>query len=871
MSMIRWWSRVWRNLAHRGRVEEDLDAELRAYVDLLADQKIRLGMSPEEAQRAARAEAAGVEQAKEAVRDVWAGALLESLVRDFRLGARVLSRNPGFTAAALLMLAVGIGANTAVFSVLNALVLRELPYSEPERIVALYEKRPREGALRTAVSAPDFLDWRAQSTSFEKLAAIAHADVTWQAEGGAERIPAAIVSPEFFDVYGVRMAAGSDFPKQSGGPLAVVLTHGFWQRRFGADRSVIGRPISIAGSMMEIAGVLPAGFEYPIKDVELFVPLIWRSPENLDRASHEYIVAGRLKRGVTLGAAQVEMDGIASRLESQYPVNKGHGANVVPLADVLLEPIKRPLFALQAAAALVLLIACGNLASLLLARMLARDREMSIRVAAGAGRGHLMRQLLCEGALLALAGGALGAGVAMITLPLLRLLIPPDTHVVGLERVGIDAPVLLATLLLSLLCALALGLAPAWRGLGISWKEGLSGGHRRRQVRSLLIASQIAIAAVLLTGTVMLLRSFISKRSVDPGFQASGVLTMQVALPGSRFREAERVLQFTNDWSSAIRHLPGVHAVGLTSHLPVSGMDGRRGLVIKGVEPSDPNVPRRAHVRWVSPGYFEAMGLRIVQGRAFLETDRASSQPVMIVNETAARRYFPTGKAVGHQARLGGSNAPWNEVVGVVADVRHWGLDVEPNPEQYYSHLQQPSWMVNMVVRASGDLPSLVPSIRQELHRAADSGLPLTRVQTMEELLNRSMASERSVLILLGIFGGIALLLTAAGVWGTTAYLLSQRKREIGIRLALGADERAITGQVVRGAMKVAAIGGALGIMLSILLIRAASIKLFGVDNADPSTYSAVLLTLAVVAWLANYIPARRIVRGTPLDVLRQE
>jgi putative ABC transport system permease protein len=871
MSMIKRWSRIWRNVVHRRRMDEDLDAELTAYIDLLTDQKIAAGLAPEEARRAARVEAEGLEQTKEAVRDVRTGALLDSLLRDARFALRLLARNRAFTVTALFMLAIGIGANTAVFSVLNALVLRGLPYSSPEKIVALYEKRPREGNMRVAVSGPDFLDWRSQSTSFESIAATFHTSVTWQPGNGAERIPAAIVSPELFDVYGVRPALGPGFPKDPNVWQAVILTHGFWQRRFGADPAIVGRSITIADSKMEIVGVLPPAFEYPEKDVELFIPLVWRSPEKLDRGSHEYGVVGRLKASASPEAAQTEMDAIGLRMEGQHAVNRGHGVNVVPMADVLMGPVKRPLFVLQAAAAIVLLIACGNLINLLLARMLARDREMAVRVAIGAGRGQLLRQLLCESTLLAVTGGVLGVGVAYGILPACRMLIPSNTQLVGVERIGIDAPVLIASFLLSLLCALALGLAPAWRETGMAFKEAPSGGRHNQRVRGWLIASQIAISAVLLTGTVMFLRSFVAMHSVDTGFRAPGVLTMQVAVPGSRYAKPERVVQFTDTWSAAIRRLPGVEAVGLTSHLPISGMDGRRGLAIKDVAPPDPNQPRRAHIRWVDPGYFKAMGLRIVQGRPFSESDRTGGRPVMIVNETAARRFFPEGKAVGHFARPGGSNDPWNEVVGVVADVRHWGLAAEPNPEQYYCHLQQATWMVNMVVRASGDLHSLVPSMRKELHASADAGVPLTRVQTMEELVSRSVASERSILILLAIFGAIAVVLTAAGIWGTAAYLLSQRRREIGIRLALGATEREITAHIIRVPIIAAAAGAFAGLAVSVALMRAASMKLYGVSNSDPYTYGVVFICLAVTALLANLVPARRILRATPLNILRQD
>jgi putative ABC transport system permease protein len=878
MSIIKRLSRTWRNLARRPRLEADLDAELRAYVDLAAGQKMKSGMSSVEARRAALIESGGVEQVKERVRDVRAGNLLETVIRDFRFGARLLAKNPGFTAAAVIMLALGIGANTAVFSVVNAVLVRGLPYSEPDRIVALYEKRPREtDERRMSVSAPDFLDWREQNTSFESMAAVVHDGVTWQSDAGAEQMLAGLVSPEFFDVLGVRPALGSGFRKEKeiqGGYYAVILTYGFWQRRFGADPAVLGRAITINGTPREVVAILPANFEYPVHDVELFVPLQWQSRENLNRSSHGLIVAGRLKPGISMRTAQAEMDTIASRLEQQYPVNKGHGVNLVSMREVLLGPVELPLLALQAAVVFVLLIACGNLANLLLARTLARQGELWVRLAIGAGRGRLMRQLLCESTLLAIIGGSAGVGVAYLAVPLLRSLVPDDIAATGIRSAQVDGSVLGACLLLSILCGLIFGLVPAWRGAGVGiaagLKEGAGGGPRGERLRKALIAAQIALSVVLLTGAGMFLRSFAALRRVDPGFRAPGVLTMQVGIPGSRYREPEKVVRFTSEWMDDIGRLPGVEAVGLVSHLPVSGMDSRTGLAIEGVDPPPPDQPRRAHIRTVSPGYFKAMGLRIVQGRPFLETDRAGSQPVMIVNEAAARKYFPQGKAVGHRGHRGGVTGPWSEVVGVVADVRHWGLDVEAKPEQYYCHLQQPTWMANLAIRASGDPRLLTPAVREQLRRL-DPMIPLARVQTMEEVVNRSIASERSILILLGLFAGIALLLTAAGIWGTMAYLLSQRRREIGVRLALGATDGVLVRDAVLRAMKPVTAGLVAGVALSLAATSLTSKTLFGVSPTDPLTYAVVAGLLAAVAWMANYYPARRITRSAPYAVLRQE
>ena len=530
MSIVRSLSNTWRNLIRRASVESDLDAELRAYVDLSAGQKMKSGMSPAEARRAALIESDGVEQVKERVRDVRAGNLLETVLRDVRFGARMLARNPAFTAAAVTMLALGIGANTAVFSVVNTVLLRGLPYSQPDRIVALYEMRPREHDLRGSVSPPDFLDWRDQSASFQNMAAIAHTGVTWQSDAGAERVLAGVVSPEFFDVVGIRPALGSGFRKEKeiqGSYRAVVLTHGFWQRRFGADPTLLGRTLTINGNPAEVVGILPASFEYPVHDVELFVPLWWRTRDKLDRASHELTVAGRLKPGVSIRAAQAEMDAIAGRLEQQYPaVNKGHSVNLVSMRDVLLGPVELPLMALQAAVAFVLIIACGNLANLLLARTLARRPELSVRLAIGAGRGRLIRQLLSESVLLATIGEAAGIALAYFAVPLLRSLVPEQIPVLGIRNVQVDGTVLILCLLLAILCGIVFGLVPALRGsaagIAVGLKEGTDGGPRGERLRKTLVAAQIALSVVLLTGAGMFLRSFAALGSVDPGFRSAG-------------------------------------------------------------------------------------------------------------------------------------------------------------------------------------------------------------------------------------------------------------------------------------------------------------------------------------------------------------
>ncbi|MBM3725684.1 MAG: ABC transporter permease [Acidobacteria bacterium] len=869
--------KMWRNWIRRPKREADLDAEIRSWVDLRTDQFVKSGMKPDEARRAAVMEAGGIETVKDSVRDAHWGNGVASIARDLRFGLRLLRKNPGFTMAAIAVLALGAGANTAVFSIVHSVVLRSLPYGEPDRIVSIFEKRPKENNLRNVVSVPDFLDWRDQVQSFEGMSAVIHDVVTWQKPDGAEQLLRGMVSPEFFAVLGVKLAIGPGFAREEHirAPYhAAVLTHGFWQRRLGGAHSVLGTSLNLNGKSATIAGVLPESFAYPVADVEFFSSLVIQNRESLDRGSHMLNVIARLRPSVSLAAAQTEMDAIALRLEQQHPAaNKGHGANVVPLREVLLGEVRGTLLGLQAAVGFVLLIACANFANLLLARTAARERELSVRLAIGAGRRRVLRQLLCENGLIGLIGGAAAVALAYTAVPVLKSLVPADVPLLGLREAAVNVTVLSFCLVLSLVCGLVFGLAPAWRGAssGISaaLKEG-GGGVRGKRFRQTLITAQVALSVVLLSGAGLALRAFAALRAVDTGVRPDGVITMQAVFHGQRYAQPPAVIAATSEWLDAIARAPGVQAVGLTSHLPLSGQDGRRGLAIEGVEPPDPSQPRRAHIRFVSPGYFQAIGMRLVEGRAFTGADRDGSAPVMLVNEAAARLHFPNGKAVGHRAKPGGSAGPWHEVIGVVANVRHWGLDVEARPEQYYSHLQQPAWLANVVIRTSGDPEEAVGAARRGL-RNLDSSIALAQVRTMRELVSQAMVPERSLLVLLSLFAATALALTVLGVGATMAYLLSQRRKEIGMRLVLGASEPSLIRGVAAEAMVLVAIGLTAGAALAYILSEFGASKVLRSVRLDLPTLASVAGVLALVAWLANYLPARWMVRTISFTGLREE
>jgi putative ABC transport system permease protein len=796
--------------------------------------------------------------------------------QDLRYAFRVLAKQPGVTLVAILTLALGIGANSAIFSAVNAVLLRPLPYDDPDRLMTVWEKRPGEGVMDNVVAPADFVDWTKMNTTFENLAAMGTTSADLTGVGDPVRLFAGTVSPAFFDILRVRMALGRNFRPEEGvigKHRVVILGYQVWNTRFGRDAAIVGKTLALNGIPLEVVGVLPATFEFPDESLDLWAPLALEGgSQPLSRDSHQFNVYGRLKRGVSLEQARTDMDRVGSLLEQQYPdTNRRHGAWVTPLEDRLKTPVRGSLLLLLGAVAFVLLIACVNVANLLLAKAAGRRREMAVRAAVGAGRARLAGQMLTESLVLALLGGAAGLLVAWWGINLLRELTPQGVPMLGLSHLRLEPRVVAFTGALSLFTGLLFGFLPAWhlasQDVNASLKDGgRSPGGVRRRLRVALVVSEIALASLLLVAAGLTLRSFQAVLNLPAGFQTNGTLTASVSLPYARYRAEEAVLTTFTQIEEKVRSLPGVRVVGMTNLLPLSGRDGRRGVGIEGREPT-PDVPTRAHPRSVTPDYFKAVGMTVIAGRPFTTADGVNAPKVAIVNDTMARRYWPGQSPIGRRVMVGGTR-DWLEVVGIVADVKHWGLDQKVNPEIYLPLPQALSWSMTLVIAADGDPASLAAALRDCL-RAIDPNLPLNGVRTMEEVAAVSVASRRAGMLLLAVFGGLALVLAAAGIHGVMSHLVALRTAEIGVRMTLGATPANVMGLVLREGTTQAVIGLAIGLTGGVLLMRAFQTMLFGVAPADPLTLSVVGAGLFTTAIAACVLPARKAMRVDPVKAVR--
>lgn len=794
---------------------------------------------------------------------------------DLLFAFRLLVRQPGVTLLAIVTLALGIGANAAIFSAVNAVLLRPLPYANADRLVMIWEKRPTEGVFDNVVAPADFVDWEARQQSFDAIAAQTETTMDLVGSGTPVRLAAGVVSPAFFDILGVRMAVGRTFHPEEGTfgqPQGVVLSHGLWRDRFDSDPAIVGRNITLNGMPFEVIGVLPANFEFSNPTLELWYPLTLHGvPKPLPRTNHHLNVYGRLKANASLDQARADMDRIGAALEVEFPeANRNHRPHVVTLQEQLHGPVRQGLFALLAAVGLVLLLACVNVANLLLASAAARRREMAIRAAVGASRGRLIGQALIESLLLATGGGAAGLLVASFGIRLLRQLTPERLQVLGTDHVGLDPLVLGFTLVLSVVTGLVFGSLPAWQlasqDVHETLKEGgRSAGGGRRRLRSGLVVAEIALASLLLLGAGLTLRSFQALLHIDGGFETDRRLTAFISLPSARYRQDAQRLEAYDQIERRFAALPGVRSVGATSHLPVAGVDSRTDVAIEGREPT-PDAPTRGHPRAVTLDYFRTMNIRLVEGRTFTATDHSESPFVVIVNETMAKRYWPDASPVGTRLRMGGGKA-WREVIGVVADVRHWGFDRPVNPEMYLPQRQMVWDGLTYVLATDVEPATLTTAVRSALE-AVDPDLPLSNVQTMDAVAARSVATRRSTMVLLSIFGTLALALAAAGIYGVMAQSVAARSTEIGVRMALGARPGTVMRQILREGLRQAAAGLVIGLMAGALVMRAFDGMLFRVGPADPVTLAVVAALLAVTALLACLIPARRAMRTDATRVL---
>ena len=806
------------------------------------------------------------------------GPIMRASALDIRHGLRLLRRHPASSALAVATLALGIGANTAIFSVVDTVLIRELPYDDPDRLVMLWEKRPAEGVLTNSVSPADYLDWRRMQTSFEHVAALAGTSVSLTGDGEPVQVPGAVVGWSFFDILGVRMQHGRSFlpgEEQLEASRHVVMSHGLWQRRYGGDPAVIGRELTInSRGGWQVIGVLPRDFRFG-NTYDLWVPLvITAGPDGSPppRAIHQLEVYARLKPDVTYAQALDQMDRIGRQLEAQYPdLSRGHGAHVQLLREHYVGPVRERLVILLSAVGFVLLIACVNTANLLLARAAARRREMAVRSALGASRGRLIVQTLSESVALASIGGAAGLGVALLMLSALPLIMPDRLSVVGIEDIGLDARVLTFAMALSLLTGVVFGLLPALSASRPNLVDTLNTGGRgpagvRKLARRALVITEVALASLTLVGAGLVIRSFSTILAQPLGFDPAGRLTVSVAIPPARYDTPQKRRAALADIERRMAGLAEVSAIGGGNLIPLVG-DSRAGVEIEGREVAENGPPTRMHPRIVTTGYFRALGIRIVSGREFGSEDRDGALPVVVISETSAQQYWPGLDPVGRRMRFVGDET-WRTVVGVAADVRHWGRTRGVNPMVYWPQGQAGSNALTFVLASRTGAASLGATVRRTI-ADFDPNLAISSVRPMEEIVAQSVRAERAQTILMGAFGGVALLLAVIGIYGVTSQLVTTRRHEIGVRMTLGARPRDILRHLVGEGLWQSLAGLAIGLAGGIALMRLGASMLFLVRPWDPITLTAVSVLLLAATLAAVLIPARRAMAVDPASTLR--
>src|SRR5262245_57969955 len=809
------------------------------------------------------------------------GEIMESLFNDFRYAVRSIIKRPGFAAIAVITLALGIGANTAIFSTVHALLFNPLPFPQQDRIVAIWDKNPSRGVERNEVAMANYLDWRAQSQSFEHLALERWWSTNLTAGETPERVQGFLVTANFLDVLGVKPIMGRNFVEEENQPgkdAVAIITYSLWQRRFGSDANIINKPITTNGVVRTVIGVLPEDFNYP-KGSEVYAPIALTPELIKSRGNHSYYVIGRLKPGVSLQNAQAEMDTITARLAAQYPnTNVGLGANVYPILADTVRMYSTAIWIMMGAVAFVLLIACANVANLMLARASGRQKEIALTAALGASGWRIVRQLLVEGLLIALIGGSVGVLVGFWCIDLLKAANPGEAakYAPGWKNLGINLPVLVFTLGISLLSGLLFGLAPAWQVSKPDLNNALKEGGRQstsgsRRLRGLLVVSEVALSLVLLIGAGLLFRSFLALLDTNPGFNPEGLLTMSLNLPVTKYKEENQRAAFYLDLIQRVKTLPGVQGAAVVNYLPLGGANSSDAFLIEGQPEPPPDRENIGRYRVCSPDYFQTMGIAILKGRAFTDQDKAGAKPVIIVNETLAKRYWSNGDAVGKRMRLSGplDKAPWMEVVGIAQDVKH-ELDLPVTPDFYLPHAQD-SWnAMVLVARTTVDPGSMAGAIREQV-LAVDKDQPVYNVYTMRDVRAISVTLYTFGFATIGIFAVVAVVLAAIGIYGVMAFAVTQRTQEIGIRMALGARALDVLRLVVTNGMSLAVIGIVAGLAGAFGITRLITSLLFNVSPTDLVTFTLVTIGLLLVALLACYIPARRATKVDPLVALRYE
>jgi putative ABC transport system permease protein len=864
-----------------GRRTRDLSAELEFHRDMLEAEHRSRGLDPAAARRAARIDLGGEAQLTEAWRDQRGLPALDMLRQDLGYGLRMLRRAPGFTAAALLTLTLGIGANTAIFTIVNAVLLRPLPYADPDRLVTVGDRGSDGDASNVGFST--VLDWRERSRTFEQFAMMRSWQPTLVTNGEAERLPAVRVSWNYFDMLGVRPALGRTFTADEDRPehwRVVLLSDRLWRRRFGADRSVVGRTLTMNDRQYRVIGVMPPSFEplssqrYFNVSAELWAPIGYdRAGDSACHSCRHLRGFGRLKPGVTVADATAEMNTIREQLQREHPDEFDESSvAVVPLRSALTGQVRTALYVLLAAVGFVLLIACANVANLLLARAVARQRELGVRATLGASRGRIARQLLTESVMLGVAGAAAGLTLAAIAVRGVAALAP--VALPRLDHVAVDGRVLAFTAIVALVTSLVFGLVPAWRGSADGVRltlnsRGHTGGSSR--ARAILVVADLALALTLLAGAGLMLRTVAALARTAPGFDADRILSFQFSLVGEAYAEDAAVLVFQQQLLESLRAIPGVDNAALAGQIPFGGDGDCRGFHAQGwMKPNvaqDPCVERYG----VTPAYFRLMDIPLLAGRAFTDADTATSQPVLVVSESTARTVFGRHNPIGAQVRIGGAdNGPWRTIVGVVADVQHDTVGAPPVPAMYTPQTQLTESFLTAVIKSAADPSRLAAAARARL-RDLDPAVPVYAVATVTSLVEQSTAQQRFVMQLLGAFAILSVLLAAIGLYGVVAYAVAQRTREVGVRVALGARRWDVIRLVLSNGLLLAGIGIAVGLAAGVASTRVLGSLVYGVSPRDPLTFAGSAAVLLATAFAAHWVPVRRALRVDPATALRME
>jgi predicted permease len=874
------WISRFANLFRRHRLESEVDEELRFHLEARVRDNLAKGMAQTDARQDALRRFGGRLQAGEKTRDADVLVWLEIIGKDIRFAFRNLRKNPGVIAVAVISLALGIGANTAIFSAIHAILLRPLPYHEPGRLAILWMDNRRLGLHEDLTSYPNYQDWK-KNRVFEDLAAFVPTDGILTGLEEPARVPDAVITANLFSVLGVQPALGRAFKheeEQAEGDRVVILSHGLWQRQFASDPQVLGKTLELNGRPCQIVGVMPASFAFPSKETQLWKPLA-QSPNLLrNRGGFFLSVAGRLKPGFTWPQARSEMSAIGLRLEQQYPgVDKGYGIWVVPLLDQVVGTTRQALLVLLGAVAFVLLIACVNVANLFLGRGAVRGREIAVRAALGAGRGRLVRQLLTESTVLSVMAGGVGLAIAFWGIRGLVLLAPKDLP--RLDEIAINGQVLAFTLAVSLVAGILFGMVPALRISRVDLNEALreggrsqSGGKRLRYVRSGLTVAEVAFSMILLTGAGLMIRSLLNLQVIRPGFLTENVLTWRVSPSRTKYPQAPQVENFYSTLLGRLQAIPGVQGAAMVTNVFLSSTPDSGGFAVEGRPAPPPEQQIEATVDSISPNYFRTLGVPLIRGRFFDEHDGAASLPVVLINETMARRFWPDEDAVGKHFKFGDpdSKIPWLTVAGIVGDMRRQGMEKGARCETFLPMAQAPARGVTLVVHTSSD-PSKVAGMVRDAVRELDKSAVLFERSTIAGQIGESLAQRRFETLLLGLFSMLALVLATVGIYGVVFQSVSQRINEIGIRVALGAQKSSLLRMIVGEALGMVFLGAVTGGLAAFAISRALSSFLYSVTAADPLTYLVVALLLSVAAVLASVIPARRATNVDPIHALRYE